>query len=462
MKTSSTSKAELEVLLEISLGSPIGQLRAMPVRLGPGAPRAFLTVHCADFDIDPYVEMFFFPSDSLKMTLLTDRGEIVWSRDLGRAVVPGVWFCPVFPFDLDADGVDELWFVNNIDPGHPLGLSNYRLERVNAVTGESTGQWMWHNTGNRGPLSHSFRNFILGGYANDDPVLVTAQGTYEDMYLQGWRPDMSLRWEHHIAASAPGARGSHMCAICDLDEDGVQEVLWGERCISLDDGRELFCADRDSYRGHSDIVQPALDRVTDHWFVYACRESDQASSPRVALYDASGTRIWGHIDQGHMDLGWVARLGANGAPIAMAVRIGQKTCGPDGRFHFERDEFSFDALTGEPYGMPFNLYGTLPVDLTGDGQHELVRGIPGADGSVVDRFGQNLGSVGAPVAMLSKFVDHPGEQLLSYHADGTIRVWAHRAADDNTAAVARYTHPLYAANQRLTGVGYNLVNLGGI
>ena len=53
-----------------------------------------------------------------------------------------------------------------------------------------------------------------------------------------------------------------MCAISDMDGDGVQEVLWGERCIELGEGRELFCADRDTWRGHSDVATPVLDRAT--------------------------------------------------------------------------------------------------------------------------------------------------------------------------------------------------------
>jgi hypothetical protein len=454
-------KINLDVILEVSLGSPIGQLRAMPVQLGEGAPRAFLTVHGADFDVDPYIEMFFFPSDSLKLTLIDDRGEVMWRRDLGKAVVPGVWFCPVLAFDLDGDGTDEIWYVNNVDPNHPLGLSSYRLERLDAHTGSTTGRWPWPSPGTRGSLSHTFRNFIFGGHAQGEPVFVTAQGTYGDMHLQAWHPDMSLRWERRISERDPGARGSHMCAISDMDGDGVQEVLWGERCIALDTGSELFCADRHLYRGHSDIVQPVRDRASGRFFVFTCRETDNQTSPRVALFDAAGERVWGQVESGHMDLGWVARLGDDGLPVASAIRIGEKTCGPDGRFHFDRDAFVFHALTGEPLVLPFDVYGTLPVDLNGDGFHELVRGIPGSDGAVIHRTGEPLGAIGGPVAMLSKFLDRPGEQLLAYYADGTVRVWSDRAAEDSPAALQRYAHPLYTANQRLTGVGYNLVNLGG-
>jgi hypothetical protein len=459
----SPSPIHLDVLLECSLGSPIGQLRALPVCLGPGAPRAFLVIYGADFDIDPYVEMFFFPTDTLKMALLGDDGQVLWRRDLGPGVVPGIWFCPVLAFDLDGDGADEVWFVDNVNLQHPLGLSGYRLARLDVRRGEMTGQWPWPNhAGNTQTLSHTYRNYIAGGHVRGEPVLVTAQGTYGDMYLQGWRPDLGLRWEHHVDRADPGARGSHMCPITDLDGDGVEELMWGERCIELDGGTELFCADRDTYRGHSDIVQPFLDRTSGRWYLYTCREGDPAASPRVAAYDGRGGRIWGAIDQGHIDLGWVARLGERGGLIASAVRIGHKTCGPDGRYHNAVDEFAFDALTGEPVRLPFSTYGTIPVDLSGDGLHELVRGRASRDGNVLDRHGRPVGTLGAAVAMACKFLDRPGEQLLAYYPDGTVRAWGDRNAQDSPQALARYAHPFYRANRRLFGVGYNLTVLGGL
>jgi hypothetical protein len=471
----------LEVLAEVDLGSKIGQLRAVPVSLGTNGQRAILAVYGADFDVDPSVEMFFFPTGTLEMVLFSARGEVLWHRDLGPGVIPGIWFCPFFALDLDGDGVDEIWYVDNENTSHPLGLSGYRLERVDALTGQTTGRWPWPNYGgNQQSLSHQFRNFIFGAHVRGEPVLVTAQGTYGSMFLQAFRPDMRPRWDVCIAKDALGARGSHMCALSDIDGDGVPEVLWGERCIELDTGRELFCADREAYQGHSDIVQPVYvrppangDRPVQEaqWLIYTCRESHHEARPRVVMYDARGNRVWGDVDYGHMDIGWVARLGhdrahggegESGEYVAMSIRIGKKFCGPDGRYHQEIEEFAWDALTGQPHSLPFSTYRTIPVDLNGDGFHEIVRGAPSGDGEVLDRFGRRIDSVGGPVAMASKFLDLPGEQLLSYQQDGKVRVWADRNAQDGHVAAARYASPLYAANQRLTGTGYNLINLAGL
>ena len=452
----------LEVLHEIDLRSPVGQCRAAPVRLGSGSIDAILVAYCADFDVDPYVEMFFFPTDTLKLVLLDLEGQELWRRDLGEGVVPGIWFCPVLPFDLDGDGVDEIYFVDQVNAQHPLSLTGFRLRRLDAATGESTGEFPWFEPMRGQDMGKSYRHFLFAGHAHGAPVLVKAQGTYGAMRLQGLHPDMSERWLTVIDADAPGARGSHMCAVVDLNDDGTDEVLWGERCLSLDDGRQLFCADEDTYRGHTDIVQPILDRETGEWTIWTTRESDGQASPRVAMFDARGNRLWGDVDRGHMDMGWCARLGDGGEQVVWAGRITGKTCGPDGRSHATVDEFAYNARTGARIDLAFSAYRTTPVDLNGDGLHEIVRGQPSGDGEVLDRKGSRIGSVGGAVAMASKFMDLPGEQLLAYHDDGKLRIWVDANAEDSDAARARYQHPFYTLNQRFGVTGYNLVNLGGV
>jgi len=452
----------LETLCEIDLGSPIGQCRAVPVRLGSGKIDAILVAYAADFDVDPYVEMFFFPTDTIKLVLLDLEGRELWRRDLGRGVVPGIWFCPVFAFDLDGDGVDEIYFPDQMNAEHPLSLDGFRLRQLDGATGESRAELPWFDPLRGQEMGKTYRHFIFGGYANGSPVLVKAQGTYGTIRLQALNSDLSERWLTVVDEGAPGARGSHMCAVVDLNDDGIDEALWGERCLSLDDGRQLFCADEDTYRGHTDIVQPILDRKSGQWSIWTTRESGEQVWPRLVMFDARSKRLWGDVDQGHMDMGWCARLGNNGEQVVWAGRITGKTCGPDGRSHASVDEFAYDARTGDSVELGFSAYRTTPVDLNGDGLHEIVRGQPSGDGEVLDRKGHRLGSVGGAVAMASKFMDRPGEQLLSYSEDGKLRVWADASAEDTDAAQARYSHPFYQLNQRLSATGYNLVNLGGI
>jgi hypothetical protein len=423
-KRASNEGLKLEMILEVSLGTRLRQLRALSVRLGKELPSAILLIYSSEQEDDPWSEAFFFPKDSLKMALFSANGDMIWKRDLGASVIPGSHFCPVFSFDLNNDGTDEIWFVNNIDHEHPLSLNGRRLERIDVLTGEATGQWQWANfAGDTQSLSHTHRNFIFGGYVKREPVLVTAQGTYGSMFLQGWQSDMTQRWDLRIGENDPGARGSHSYTIIDLNGDGIDEVLWGERCIELDNGTELFCADRDVYHGHSDVIQPFQDIETGRWYIYTCRESDGSASPRVVVFDDNGKRVWGQVDHGHIDMGWVARIGDNRKPIAMAIRIGNKRFTSNGIIHDVPEQFTFDALTGEVYPLNFDTYATIPADINGDGYDELLR-----TNEILDRNGKIIGVLPGIIVGANKYLDEKRLQILSYQPEGKVQIWV----DSNT------------------------------
>jgi hypothetical protein len=453
----------LERTLGLSLDSPFGQLRAVPVQTAKDRPPDILLIYSEDEEIDPYIGMFFFPKGTTKLRLITTEGKTKWVRDLGQGVVSGIWFLPVFPFDLDGNGIDEIWFVNNTDRAHPLDFRKYVLECADSSTGKMLKQHSWPEPNERQSMSHIYRNFILGGIVRGEPVLVTAQGTYDDMQLQGWKAGLSPRWAITVPAKSAGARGSHMCAVTDLDNDGSDEVLWGERCISLDTGRQLFCCDEDRWSGHSDIVQPFHETASDRWFIHTCREQMSDTAPRMVVFDAMGNRVWSALETGHIDTGWAARLGNGSRHVVLGVRVGAKTRSAQGETRTQVESFTFDGLTGKPHALPFEPYTTIPVDVDGDGLHELVRGYFEGNGDVLNRNGAVLGNVGGLVAMASKLTRFPGEQILSYDKKrGRVMLWRDVNAQDSPAALARYAHPFYRTNQRLTACGYNLWNLGGI
>jgi hypothetical protein len=456
-------KIDLYKVLEINLDSKIGQLRAVPVALGVEQAPAILLIYSEDAEIDPYIGMFFFPKGTTKLMLIDEGGTELWFKDLGPGMVSGIWFLPVFPFDLDQNGIDEIWLVNNSDPEHPLDHRRYVLERLNGLTGEVMGEWKWPEVSRNQSMSHQYRNFILGGYVYQKPVLVTTQGTYGEMNLQAWNNDLSNRWTYTIPADSEGGKGSHVCPVVDINFDGCDEFMWGERCISFDTGNELFCADRKKWRGHSDIIQPVLDRKNNQWYIFTCREQNTNQPPRMAVFNNNGEKVWGCLEQGHIDTGWAARLGINGEPVVLGVRVGEKVRSAAGEFRLKVEPFTCEAFTGKPFKLNFNPYTTIPVDLNGDGIHELVKGYFEGDGTVFDREGNILGNVQGLTAMNSKFMNLPGEQILSYNKDkGKVMIWADRNAEDNRIALARYSHPFYRINQRLTACGYNLFNLGGI
>jgi hypothetical protein len=343
-----------------------------------------------------------------------------------------------------------------------MDYRTYVLQQLDGNTGETLGSWKWPEPATPQRMSHLYRHFILGGYVKGEPVLITAQGTYGPMAIQAWNADMSLRWECQIPEDAKGAAGSHVTPVVDLNHDGIDELMWGERCIELDQGREVFVADGDSWEGHSDIIQPVLNYQNNRWHIFTCREQMTEQPPRVAMYDDQGKRIWAALDEGHIDTGWSARIGKQGEPMVLGVKVGKKIRTAEGETRTEVVENVFEAFSGKPVQLGFNVYTTIPVDLNGDGIHELVKGYFEGDGTVLDREGKTIGNVGGLTAMASRFTSHAGEQILSYSKDGKVKIWYDASAKDTPAAKKRYDHPFYKVNQRLTGCGYNLFNLGGI
>lgn len=455
-------KYDIHVKTEIDLGQKTEQFRAVPMAIGKDIPNAVVAMYSEDAEIDPNLGMFFFPEHTLKLAVFNVDGEILWKKDLGKGVIPGVWFSPVAAFDLDKDGMDEVWNVNTTDPGHPLDHRAFVLEKRDAKTGEVKGRWKWPEPYPQQEMSRLFRHFIMGGYVNGEPVLITANGTKNYETIKCWNSDMSERWVYKKTPDTPGCQGSHMSPIVDMNNDGVDELLWGERCIELDKGKLLYCADEKTWDGHSDIIEPILDKKTGKWFFFTCRESNAQKSPRVVLFDDKGQRVWSGLFEGHIDTGWAARLGKNGEPVVLGVKIGEKLRSAEGEHRVDVVENTFSAFTGEKIDLGFSVYTTIPVDLNGDGIHELVKGYFEGDGTLLDNSGKVIGNVGGASAIASKFTGDPGEQILSYSKDGIIRIWVDKNAKDNAIAKERYANPFYKLNQKQTGNGYNLFNLGGI
>jgi hypothetical protein len=450
----------IKPVMEFKLAEKIGQLRACPVTLGN--THAIAVMYSEEAEVDPWEGMFFFPKHTLKVMVITTSGKILWKKDLGNGVVPGIWFCPIFAFDLDANGSDEIWIINNRDQEHPLNYRHYVLERLNSETGELISEIPWPNPEVPQELSHLYRHFILGAYVKGQPLLITAQGTYGPMKIQAWNSDLKLRWEHYIPNNAKGALGSHVTPVVDLNNDGIDELFWGERCIELDRGTQLFCADEDSWEGHSDIIQPVYNYKAKTWSFFTCRESYNDQAPRLVMFSEHGKRIWGDVDKGHMDTGWAARLGEDGEPVVLGVKVGKKIRTAEGERRTGVEEFTYKAFSGEKVNLGFNAYTSIPVDLNGDGIHELVKGYFEGDGNILDNKGNIIGNIGGLSAMACKFTNLPGEQILSYSHDGWLKIWADANAKDTPKAQARYSNPFYKRNRVQTGNGYNLFTLGGI
>lgn len=449
----------IRCLKRFDLDATLGQVRSIPVSLHPGKEDAILFVYSAEENLDPWEEAFHFPKDTLKMALYTQSGDCLWKRDMGTGSIPGIWFFPFFAFDLNGDGVDEIWIVNNHNPALPLTRNFRYLERLNPFTGETEESWRWPVYTRGEELSHMFRFFIAGGYVHGEPVLVTCQGTYRKMYLQAYNRGMEKRWEIMIPPE-DGPRSSHVCPVWDWDGDGIDELFWGERLLSLDDGHEVLCCDRERYLGHSDIIIPLIHPETEKRYLYTCREGhERPGEKRVVLFDEQGQRVWGNVESGHMHKGWAANIGANGEKIVMAMRLDETVTASE-MLRLGGEEFYYDAFTGAPVKPPFSVRGSemLPLDTDGDGYHEFF-GVEGEQkGWFLDRFGNRLVYAGGEPVNSGKMYGLLGEQMMVFHPTGAVEIWGDEEAIESPAFLKRHSYGYHSFGQRLMGTGYNHFN----
>jgi hypothetical protein len=302
---------------------------------------------------------------------------------------------------------------------------------------------------------------MVAGYEKGEPVLVTCQGTYGNMYLQGWNNNMEPRWDIVIKDSDPGPRASHVTPVIDINNDGVDELFWGERIISLDDGHEIVCL-APNYVGHSDLIAPYLHPENDDdWFIFTCREGDERpDQKRVYVFKPDGSVVWSAVDVGHMHTAWLANIKGEKEGTYRKISMSmQETFVPDdcGFNHEVTGVFFHDAYTGEEvtFKLPYAGYKVLPFDLNGDGYHEFFVTDASGRGDILDCEGNKIAHIDECGAYrFGKMLDLPGEQIMV--ANGTcFEIWADLDAVDGEVMKRRYKRPYLKFMNKLMATGYN-------
>ncbi len=434
------------VALEFNMKVPVNFFRAAPVNLGTNQ-KGFVTLFSEESNIDPFEGSFRFPENTPKLAVFTQDGKELWRCELPYSI-PGIWFIPVLPFDMNRNGIDEIYYVANTGK-LPFNYDTYKLVQADALTGRVTGQWDWTAPSHNQANSYKWRFFLIGGYVRNEPVLVTTQGTYRDMKLQAWNTDMRSRWTVTYPDDFKGSRGSHSTPVLDINNDGSYEFMYGERCISFDTGKELFVLDGEVWGDHSDMVLPVFNASDNQWNFFTTREKgDDGRLSRSVMFNQEGEHLWEISDKkGHYHYGWVGNFGAKGERIAMAGRyplksenLPEKTC--VGK--------TYDANTGDEVPIHFPLTGIV-IDFNGDGIHEIYH-----DNSMYNNQGEKLFSTEkGTIAIAKKILNLPGEQLMLALPDGRVQIWADRNAKDTLAQKKRFADLMYYENVRHSASGYN-------
>lgn len=452
---------KIECIKSFDLGIPAKQTRSIPVNMGNGK-EAVLFVYSMDSGVDPGEEYYHHPTDTLKLALFDWDGTRLWEKDLGTGVIPGIWFCPVLAIDLDMDGTDEIYFLNNKNPQTPFSFMYRKLEAIDPRTGDITGSWDWPQNTFDERLSLCYRFYLVAGYSKGEPVLITSQGTYGDMYLQGYGPGMVKKWDKLISKDETGPRASHLTPVLDFNGDGIDELFWGERLISVEDGSEVLCCDKYKYNGHSDLVIPFVNFDTGEKFIFTCREGDEREGePRIVTFKEDGSYAWKAVDgEGHMHFAWLATLGepGNERRIFMVMQENQYW----GETKLERaapTERYYDAYTGEEITVDFPCLGSqlIPLDINGDGISEFYCSGGEHAGELIDQHGNVLAKIpGMQVKNGHMLKSVKGEQLMVIDDNGIVRLFGDAEALGSGLFVKRHNYMNYLAfMDKLMATGYN-------
>lgn len=442
------------------LGACVRQVRSIPVKLKMGE-EAILFIYSGEENIDPGEEYYKHPSDSLKISLFDMKGTMIWTRDLGRGVIPGIWFCPVISLDLNMDGQDEIYFVNNLNPEAPFSFLYRYLEEVDPVNGNTVMRWKWPDNTFDDRMSLSYRFYLVAGYSNGKPVLITSQGTYGDMYLQGYGPGMVKKWETVIRESDAGPRASHLTPVLDFNDDGIDELFWGERLLSVENGQEVFCYAKEEYRGHSDVIIPFVDFENGKRYIYTCREGDEEKGVyRVVTFNEDGSHAWNDLTVGHMHAGWLATIEHEGKPRRIAAAVERKvTEGETGLISDENTSYYYDAYTGKRIELEFPGVANdfAPLDINGDGYSEFLCTGGACCGCVYNFKGELIGKIeGKMVKNGIILSQYPCDQIMTFDQHGVVRVYGDKDAEPGELFKKRHEYKgFHSLCQRLMASGYN-------
>ena len=280
-------------------------------------------------NVDPYKNAWQKSTDTYKLAAFRRNGERLWTIDLGFGIETGGNYCPVVVWDLNADGKCEIIFKTNKSQ-NPLNYKSEFLTILNGETGKIIRETRWPSPPSNNYNSNS-RNYIAIAHLDgQNPLIIVGRGLYFKQVLCAYDIYLNKLWERFFGKeikprfgnkyinrlwsffSNDKSRGSHSLPIADVDENGTEEVFWGEHCITTN-GDDLWeVEDRIPYQGHPDIVYPA-DIIPNlpGLETFYCREgSTGKEEPNIGflLVDKFGNTIWAKWGLTHVDGGWVDKV----------------------------------------------------------------------------------------------------------------------------------------------------------
>jgi hypothetical protein len=417
--------------------------------------REVVIKHTNNWDVDPSPKAWQKSKDTYKVTAFLANGKPLWTINLGWGIEAGVFYSPMVVWDIDGDGRAEVLIKTN-KSGDPKDYSSDRLAVLDGETGAVKQEVPWpHADGLGDDYNSNSRNYIAVAHLDGkNPYIVVARGLYENQRLYCYDNKLQKVWERVIA---DGTHSSHSLTIADVNDDGKEEIMWGEHCIS-EGGKDLWTIkERMPYSGHPDIVYVADVLPSNPGKeVYYCREGWYGQrNRRIGMFLANnqGEIIWAHWYYRHVDGGWVSKIIPNTEGMqCYAYDIGGKKISEHGVKIDTIYQYIFTP-EGKIIARP-SMHGSFPVDWDGDGVREICMRngkVSRFNGPVIAKLDSNT-IFGADL-----FGDHREEIISAPATDGKVYIYFNTAPLEAKPRVSPLADRQYRNDVSRTAMQHNLI-----
>lgn len=440
---------------------------------GDGEPEVVIA-YAKGRRVDPYQKAWQKSEGTIKVAAFLRTGERLWTKDLGPGIESGPAYAPMIVWDIDGDGRAEVLLKTN-KSGNRLDYHHEYLTVVDGETGRTRREAEWPSTeGLPDDYNSNSRNYLAIAHLDGkNPYIIAARGLYMTQKIWAYDRDLHRLWERRIgndlyspqtwrdrwrrfwASDAKAERlwsritgkgrparkdldrASHSLPIADLDDDGKEEILWGEHCIGEGGKDKWVVEDHTPYLGHPDIVF-AAHVLPNHpgKQVYYVREGwSGRKSDRIGmlLVDSKGRTLWAHWGYTHVDGGWVAKVDARQEGLqAFGYDIEGKEWTPGTAALRNVSPILWTADGQRLSTPPGSWVLSFPVDWDGDG----VREVADSNGEVQRYNGPVIASLGANLLWGADLLGDQREEVVAAPGHGRVYIYFNT---DSVAIAPRIT-----------------------